>query len=336
MERTIIRSVLIKVIAIALPIILFIGAVEILLRFLGPEYYRFNNLSQEYYTNPRGYHIPVRHEGKNILYGLHYRISKEGYRLPDHEFTEANAKDPGSPGILVIGDSFTVGKGVKYEDLYTTRLSKMLKQNGYRYSVKNCGKAGAAIDSIARIYLYETSQKTYPVVVYGFVLDDFGISVNISGNDFIDINNGGKHWSTIRDISKIANLVIFYIEKIRLSRETTKAYLEAFRSEEAQIGFKIIADINRKEKLSGGKLVIMLFPLLYDFDNYPFREIHERIAFMCAKEKIPMLDLLPVYSFYKDKDLWSNPTDHHPNEIAHKLAAERLYDFLVEQKLVTR
>lgn len=47
-----------------------------------------------------------------------------------------------------------------------------------------------------------------------------------------------------------------------------------------------------------------------------------------------MIDLLPVYSAYQDKDLWVNPTDQHPNEIAHKLAAESLSDFLADQKLV--
>jgi hypothetical protein len=47
-----------------------------------------------------------------------------------------------------------------------------------------------------------------------------------------------------------------------------------------------------------------------------------------------MLDLFYPYSMYRDKDLWVNPTDQHPNEIAHRIAAERLFDFLAGRKLI--
>lgn len=328
------RNILFKVVALTLPFLLFIGMLEILLRFFGPEYHRFNNTSSEYYSNPRGYHIPLRKEGKNIIYGLHYRSSWEGFRLPDHEIDQTDKKMPAAFDILVLGDSFTYGRGVKYEDIYTTRLSEMLKKNGYPVSVKNCGLVGADVEHVTTVLSYEMSRKMYPVVVYGFVLNDFGLSLDVKGSDFIDINNGGNRWTALRDISKIANLVMFSVEKYRLSKQTTEAYLEAFKGENAASGFHVITDMNRKIKLQGGKLVIMLFPLLYKFDNYPFLEIHKKIALICAKENIPMIDLLPVYSAYQDKDLWVNPTDQHPNEIAHKLAAESLSDFLADQKLV--
>jgi hypothetical protein len=340
MRKTNTRNILIKVIAISLPVLLVIGMAEIALRFYGPEYYKSSNDSSEYYSNPRDYHIPIRKEGKYIIYGLHYIESRERYRLPDDELSQPDTKGKGVPGILAIGDSFTYGRGVKYEDIYTTRLFRMLSDNGYRPYVINCGKAGAQIEEIAKIHSSEISRKKYPVVVYGFVPKDFGKTLKtITASDFIDNNNGLARlqaYRSIRNISKIVNLVMFCIEKYTLHTRTTKAYLDAFKDKNAQKKFELIADINRKTKLSGGKLVIMVFPLLYDFDNYPFREIHEKIASFCAKEEIPMLDLLPAYSLYRDKDLWVNPTDQHPNEIAHKIAAERLYDFLVEQKLVTR
>jgi len=330
------RNIVIKIVAVTLPFLLFICVMEILLRFLGPEYYKFNNRSSEYYSNPRGYHLPLRQEGSNIIYGLHYMESWEGFRLPDHESGPIDTQEPDMPGILVVGDSFTYGRGVKYEDIYTTRLAKMLKDSGYRAHVKNCGIVGADVENVTKVLSYEMSKKTYPLVVYGFVLNDFGLSLSIKGSDFIDVNNGGNHWSALRDFSKIVNLVMFCIERYRLSQETTKAYLDAFNGENAERGFQSIADMNRNIKLNGGKLIIMLFPLLYKFDHYPFMEIHRKIAAQCAKENIPLIDLLPVYSSYKDKDLWANPTDQHPNEKAHKLAAESLYNVLVEQKYVTR
>ncbi|MBN1364146.1 MAG: SGNH/GDSL hydrolase family protein [Syntrophaceae bacterium] len=334
MEKSITRNILIKIIAMTLPFLFFVCALEIFLRFFGPEYHKFNYCSYEYYSNPRGYHLPIRKEGNKIVYGLDYRESRKGYRLPDHKFDQPDKNNRIVSEILVIGDSFTYGRGVKYEDIYTTRLSEMLKINGYRTTVKNCGVVGADVGDVTKVLSSEMLQKTYPVVVYGFVLDDFGRSLKVKGSDFIDINNEGNRWSTLRNISKIANLIIHYIEKKRLSKETTKAYIEAFKGKNAEVGIQLIDDINRKIKQRGGKLVIMLFPLLYKFDNYPFMEIHEKIASVCAKNNIPMLDLLPVYSAYKYKDLWANPTDQHPNEIAHKVAAVCLYNFLVERKLI--
>jgi len=344
MTKTNTKNSLIKIITIGLPVLMVVGAAELVLRFTGPAYYKINNTSSVYYSNPRGYHIPLRKDGKHIIYGLLYKVSPEGYRLPDDPFPHDYTTSTGVPGILAIGDSFSAGQGVKYEDLYTTQLFRMLKRDGYRPYIKNCGKCGANINEIVKIHTDETTEAKYPIVVYGFVLNDFGLAppIKISGNDFIDKNNGVVRWkayhylNAIRNISKTFNLVMFCIEKYRLNTTTTKAYLNAFKDKNAQKKFDQIADINQRTQLTGGKLVMMIFPLLYDFQNYPFREIHEKITSFCAKENIPMLDLLPYYSKYNARDLWANPTDQHPNEIAHKITAEKLYDFLVKQKLVTK
>ncbi|MBW1988995.1 MAG: SGNH/GDSL hydrolase family protein [Deltaproteobacteria bacterium] len=74
--------------------------------------------------------------------------------------------------------------------------------------------------------------------------------------------------------------------------------------------------------------MIMLFPMLYDFGDYPFTEVHEKIRAFCREQGIPFLDLLPAYRKYRAEDLWVHPIDHHPNEIGHRIAAEELFSFL--------
>ena len=71
--------------AVVLSLLFAAGIAEICLRILGPPYYRFNNLSEEYYTNPRGYHDVIRREGKHTVYGLTYHEDDNGYRLPPSE-----------------------------------------------------------------------------------------------------------------------------------------------------------------------------------------------------------------------------------------------------------
>ena len=74
--------------------------------------------------------------------------------------------------------------------------------------------------------------------------------------------------------------------------------------------------------------MIVLFPLLYDLIDHPFREIHEKIADFCRVRSIPLLDLQPSFSKHKAEELWVHPTDHHPNEVAHEIAAIEIYAFL--------
>jgi len=325
---------MLKIIVLALPLVLVVVLAELVLRFVGPEYYKFGNESQEYYSNPRGYHLPIRRQDGQVVYGLHYNTNSQGYRLPDDDDRTVVSAKKFQRGILILGDSFTFGRGVKYKDIYPTRLGEMLQRRGYDYFVMNCGQVGADIWQIHDIYMREAARESYPLVIYGFVLNDFGLAASINGSDFIDFNNGRNRWMAIRETSRIVNLVMFCIEKYRLSRITKQAYLDAFKGARLEEGTDLLLDINRRVRSNGGVLVVMIFPLLYDFDRYPFKEIHEKLASICAKANIPVLDLLPAYSQFKDRDLWANPTDHHPNETAHKIAAEKLYDFLFEKKLI--
>jgi len=325
-----------KVSAVFLAVIIPVLFFEVYLRIRGPKYYRFNEHSDEYYTNPRGYHVPLRREGANIVYGLRYRESPQGYRLPDNISYVEDEQEKPSNFILGIGDSFAYGQGVKYQDLYLTRLEKILNNDNYQVSIKNCGLDGVDLDKILEVYLLESAQQSWPLVIYGFVLNDFLIpkKYKFVGSDFIDINNGGNSWNFWRNNFATINFIAYTIEKRRLHNYTLKAYLDSFRGECGRSGFKLLRELNRSIRSKGSSLVIVLFPLIYNFQNYPFREIHDKISSFCIQKNILLLDLLPAFSKHKPEELWVNPTDYHPNELAHKIAAENIYAFLKENNLL--
>jgi len=328
-----IKLLIFKIGAIFIALVVLFLAVEIILKIFGPPYYQFNNWSAEYYTNPRGYHVPVRREGDRIVYGLYYRKSKERYRLPD-VITES--KTDKNDLILGLGDSFTYGRGVKYNDLYLTLLESMLNKNGSKIGIKNCARTNDDIEDIFDVYRYESSQKKYPLVIYGFVLNDFGLPRKlIVGSDFVDVNNN-RTFNEMRKKSSLYNLICHIVDERRLHTVTLNAYLEAFKGENAEKKFGILRKLNQSIKADNSRLVIVLFPLLYDFKHYPFSGIHQKIAVFCKQEGIPLLDLLPAFSKYRAEDLWPNPIDHHPNEIAHRMAAEELDNFLVKNELLPK
>lgn len=314
--------------------LLSLAVVEVAARAIGPECYRFSNRSDEYYTNPRGYHVPIGRNGRHTVYGLHYRTSAEGYRLPDNG--EPLGVSSGGT-ILGLGDSFTYGNGVRYGDLYLTRLERVLRsQIDGTIRVRNCARGGADARRVAAICQHEMPRVSPFLVIYGLVLNDFGLAgQEIIGLDYIDINNGGYQHSLWREFSATVNLASHVYEKMRLDRVTRRAYLEAFSDETALPKFDLLGRMSRGVEAQGAEFVIVLFPMLYDLnERYPFRKIHRKIATFCQRHAIPLLDLLDPFSQHRAEDLWVNPTDHHPNEIAHRIAAEELFRFLRDSRLL--
>lgn len=377
-----------RLLAVMLSLLVCFVFLEAGLRIWGPKYYRFNNVSREYYSNPRGYFDVVRKEGRWTIYGVPVRqidlppgvVPDEGQceqilemlkempavtvvpesmtsaasrlaedanqelkiwpsiRIPEeirdgkalHEFLSRKNT------ILGIGDSFTAGSGVRYEDTYLRQLEKRFLENGRKIYIKNAADLGDDLEDVYDTYSMESSQRHYPLVIYGFVLNDFGLGdmSQIVGSDYIDINNGGVIYSPLRRYCATWNFVAHAIDAIRLDRITRRRYLEAFRGENGRKGFGLLADLNRQVRSDQSRLVIVLFPLLYNFDHYEFQEIHDKMAAFCTEQGIPLLDLLPAFSQYEAQELWVHPTDHHPNEIAHRIVAGELYEFLNREGLV--
>jgi hypothetical protein len=307
---------------------------EVTLRICGPEYHRFTH-QPVFYSNPRGYFDVVGQDGKYTLYGVRDQYWPDGLlpqRVPDElrSTDDLQAFLSRDTQVLGLGDSFTFGRGVRYEDTYLRRLEKQLAQNGRPLRINNIGYVAYSLQDIATAYMIETRERDFPLVIYGFVLNDFGLPGidEIVGSDYIDIDNGGVRYRPYRAYSAAANFVAHCVEKIRLDRVTRQAYLDAFEGDQAREQFELLAALNGQVQADGGQLVIVLFPLLYEFHDYPFQGIHDKISAFCRRRQIPLLDLLPAFAHHRAQDLWVHPTDHHPNEIAHEIAAREIYAFL--------
>jgi hypothetical protein len=75
----------------------------------------------------------------------------------------------------------------------------------------------------------------------------------------------------------------------------------------------------------GARLLIAPWPLFVGLEgSYPFAAVHGEIARFCLSAGIPHHDLLPAFQGRRTAELWVHPVDHHPNEVAHRLAAESL------------
>jgi len=299
-----------------------------------------------YPTNPRGYfdidlRDPVTREryrrmGVNRVdlmvartpFALERRYNSLRFRGP-----EIPARKAGVPRVAVIGDSFTEGMGVKEEDAYPRVLARLLEAE--RVEVLNCGRRG--YDFPALFDLFEDALRLEPdVVVYGMVLNDPDRSEVLDAFDK-SLNDWIMERSRMVPEAppelgfldlRLAAYVRDRVRTYRTGRDTTRWYRDLY-GDANRDGWRrtqgFLQEMNRRAGERGGRFVVALWPLLVDMEaTYPFPDLEGAIARFCLTSGIAHHPLRPAFRGRSTESLWVHPVDHHPNEIAHRLAAEHL------------
>jgi lysophospholipase L1-like esterase len=245
-------------------------------------------------------------------------------------------KPPGVRRVVVLGDSFAEGQGVKEDDTLARVLGRLLEERAPgRYEVRNCGRRGADFPEI-----YEAFEDVLPyepdIVVYTLTLND---AVQPPGfrarqtylNDWIlDRTNVPDDPDAPQPFlrPRLLDFVSDRIAAVVTGRETTRWYLEMW-SDENREGWgrtqEYLREMEQKLHSRGARLLVAPWPLFVSLERgYPFAPAHEEIRRFCAGAGIPHHDLLGVFQGKTTSDFWVHPVDHHPNELADRLAAESL------------
>jgi hypothetical protein len=193
------------------------------------------------------------------------------------------------------------------------------------------------LDEISARYALEARDpEQYDLVIYAMVLDDFGLErTEIDGLDFIQFQPGYTY-DTWRARSATYNFFAHIKEQWELSEKTTQSYINSFQGSNLSERGDKLNTLAKAVKADGAELVVVVLPLLYDFEHYPFTAVHEALAQLSQKNDIQMVDALEALRAQKAKDLWVHPIDHHPNEVAHRLVAQAVYSHLLDQDLLGR
>ncbi len=116
---------------------------------------------------------------RTLEYDTVESINAKGLRGPEYPYT----KPAGTRRVVVLGDSFTEGYAVNAEDLFTTRLSGLLKgRKPYSVDVINMGVAGYSTDQ--ELLFFNSQGKKYApdITVLMFYYND------------VWYNNQGSYW----------------------------------------------------------------------------------------------------------------------------------------------
>jgi lysophospholipase L1-like esterase len=300
-------------------------------------------------SNPRGYFdVDLREPENDARYrGLaphrydaiarHHRWAVE-VRYNALRFREVPPapRPDGGRRIAILGDSFTEGQGVKQADTLARVLERLLEQRAPgRYQVRNCGRRGADFPEL--FDAFEAALRYEPdLVVYALTLNDA-----LKPLEFRERQRYVNDWILDRTQApdeplaahsvfrpRVFDFVRDRLETLVIGRETTHWYLDMW-SEANRRGWQTtqesMREMQRRLDQRGARLLVAPWPLLVGLEQgYPFGPIHETIHRFCLVARIPHHDLLPSFAGRPSAGFWVHPVDHHPNEIAHRLAAESL------------
>ncbi len=278
-------------------------------------------LLYHYPDNPRGYF-----NKKNEVLGA---INSKGFRGSDKDFE----KKAGNIRLAFLGDSFTLGIGVKDEDTLPYDVEKKLKQKYENVEVLNFGVSST--DTPYQIQLLERYVLKFKpdIVVVVLFLND------VKRKGTIGFLSRPVVLKQIRKYSYFANALIGSIEKTILSKRMIRYYHEGFR--DTNPGYQSVQSALIKGKSLSSQyrfhLIVAVYPVLFRLkEGYPFRSIHQKIEKFCRTQDILSIDLLSAFSGKNDREMWVHPTDQHPNEVAHELAAGQVAAYIRKEGLIER
>jgi len=235
--------------------------------------------------------------------------------------------DPG-PSVLVVGDSFTEGAGVDRVATFVARLQEELKVR-----VFNGGRRGLDQPELAATVgpLVAATQPQW--VVYAMTPNDYEQEPAWAArqaflNDLIlDRQHMGEpDWKlpALLRRSELARL----IAAAKRSAEATSATLDWYRGmngPENAAGFARtiddVAGMKAEAAAGGAEFLVVLLPLLVDFGDYPFEELHTDTIDALQARGVDAVDLLPAFAPEDAADLWVHRVDMHPNARGHEIIA---------------
>jgi lysophospholipase L1-like esterase len=255
--------------------------------------------------------------------------------------------------IATVGDSFTYPHELQFDDVYPKRLERMLNLGGpgapaVHTEVINYGMAG--LGTAQEVTYVKEALKDHPdMLILQITLNDPAAD-NLADVRAIENKYKGKYTFGDLEMSPTKNRLLYYSKTLgfiasRLHNSLTKnSYVryehDLFSNKQTWRSFRTAVNVIRVlTKQQNVKFVAVIFPL-FNFpldDRYPFCDLHKQLDDYLESNAILHLDLLDAYKDIPRSRLeLIQGEDGHPNEIAHRIAAEEIYLFLEKQGVLPK
>jgi lysophospholipase L1-like esterase len=255
-----------------------------------------------------------------FLMGVQFDTNSKGLR--DREFSYE--KPPGRLRIMMLGDSFTVGWGAKFDETFPKRIERMYAERGIQAEAINTGVGNYNTIQEVEYYLREGYKYNPDIVVLNFTFND-AEPVPVSSPPptilrvcYSCIFVEGRIDSVLRELFVKKDWADYYLGLYGDDGQA-KGWLDAKA---------YIAKLAAFTKAHGTKLLIASMPELHDVQHYRLQKIIDLVHEAADENDVPFVDLLPYVQGVPSPELWVTPPDPHPNGLAHKLFADGIFDAL--------
>jgi hypothetical protein len=317
-----------------------------------------------YPSNPEGYFdINLRDITMRNRYGIEGDLwqwspycveeirNSLGYR--EREITEKSIR----PRVIFLGDSFTLGEGVRSTDRFSDILRTQYWQKGFE--VYNFASTGAGVAEVYQRLFKDALNYSADIVLYCFTLNDPILTGNLSHkqlyiNDLMNVRYYNSDLykffdAKIRENGTPVFIYRFYkMEKYiafnskvffvlrqaffdrLITRETISWYREMYTAKNPgwEMTKDLIVKMQGEAQKRGAFFAVVILPIFYNFQHYPFQEAHKEIRDFCNQNRIDVLDTLDSFRGVDYRKCMAHPLDYHPSRYAHAILAASISSFI--------
>jgi len=246
------------------------------------------------------------------LMGVDVRTNEYGFRGP----AVAMPKPPGVRRVLMLGDSLTMGWGVREADTTSALVAERLAAAG-RFEVVNAG-VGNFNTAMAVDLLESAGLRVDPdIVVLNYYINDAEPTPQprsnlLTRNSLALAFVLGRLDTLERSLGAAPDWRRYYAD---LYRDDRPGWMQTRRM------LSRFAEICRARSLG---CVVVNLPELRVLRDYPFADVAAKVEAEVRRTGLPYADMLPAVQDLEPGTLWISPEDAHPNAIANRRFADRI------------
>ncbi|MBX7144706.1 MAG: SGNH/GDSL hydrolase family protein [Oligoflexia bacterium] len=254
------------------------------------------------------------------------------------DFQYSRHKTASTFRIVVLGDSFSFGDYLQFDDTFPKRLERYLNLNEGVGRVEVINYGVSSYSTVKESKLLRQAMHLEPdLILLQITLNDPEI-VPFHPRHPFQGPDGKVHLPKILNYWKSLKFIIERVAYHRLEREYREYFHNLFSEPRTRDyfvkGITAFQHVTAAHFVPLGAVLFPLFDSTFD-EKYEFAHEHQQVDTLLAERNIPHLDLLPFYEHIPAERLQVIPHENaHPNEIAHRIASEAIYSWLQDAHLV--
>jgi hypothetical protein len=257
----------------------------------------------------------------------HWRFNNAQVR--DSVATYMPAVEEGKRRVTFLGDSFTAGHGVPdVED----RFANIIRAARPDWEVHVMAWTGVETgDEVTALTRTAGHGYDLDVVVLIYCLNDVSDLLPRWKELHDRLRRPPQVGGFLLDNSYLIN-TLYYRLRVRWEPDTADYFdwvRDAYTGPLWRRQLARLRALRDEVSRRGGRLLVVSFPYMHSVGpDYQFLEVHRQLDQTWKEWDVPHLDLLGVYDAGPASDLVVNRYDAHPNERAHRMAADAILPFV--------